>query len=180
MKLTARGASVEARQLIPVFDRRGSRTWKATMPRRLIVALTVACIACLATRSHVAEPSLLQEAAITFVAQSHSDKLACVRVASGPNEMEEGLVADHLVDPQSSVLGDLRLKGIVIHAYSACTEEERSILSYAIGWPRPTDSGFKVNVDRVCGPMCGNGFRVDVEKVPNGWRATGAAMTWVS
>lgn len=124
----------------------------------------------------------IQQAAIEFFAGQHGKSDApqiCVRIASGPDEMAEGMVAKGLEDPPGSVIERLQAKGLRVRPYSACATGEPTV-ELAIGWPTRAGDGAQVPADRLCGAMCGGGFTVDVRRVETGWRAVGAHATWVS
>jgi hypothetical protein len=120
----------------------------------------------------------VQEAAIEFLSKQ-SSATACVHIAYGPGEMVDGMVARHLVDPPAVMVDRLRARGAAVQPYSAC-EHRYGTIVIAIGWPTAAGDEAEVNADWLCGPWCGNGYRVHLVIGASGWRALGAATTWMS
>ena len=117
---------------------------------------------------------------MAFLARANGDTGACVQVAGAPDELTRGRVTDQLRDPAPDFIGGLERQGITVRAFSACSVDDRYKLTYAIGWPRSSRTGFEVNADRLCGARCGEGTRVLVKSVATDWRATQAETTWAS
>jgi hypothetical protein len=126
------------------------------------------------------DPSVIQAAAIAFLAHANADPTACVQVASGPNELAGGRVVAQLQDAPPQLIIQLQGQGVAVRAFSACSLDERERVTYAIGWPRETERGILVHADRRCGSSCGEGSLLLVKEVGTKWRATEAETTWLS
>ncbi len=120
----------------------------------------------------------VQEATIEFLAgQSGSVRSdqACVRVATGPGEMVDGLVWKSLEGLPSSSVQRLRARGIAV---SECDSRQAEVL-FAIGWPTVGHGEVELHADVICGPGCGRGYLVHLRRHSGAWRAIDAHGTWV-
>lgn len=148
------------------------------------VMTAVTCLGALACARSTArlpsDPTVVQAAAIAFLARANGDLTACVRVASGPNDLAGGRVAAQLRDAPKQLVTRLKGRGVSVRAFSECSSQEREKVAYAIGWPRETERGILINVDRLCGSSCGEGALLLVKEVGTEWRATEAETTWIS
>jgi hypothetical protein len=149
------------------------------MMRLPCLALAFTGIACSASELSPESPTLaVQEATIEFLSKRSTAGL-CIRVASGPNEMEGGLVASNLRDPPTSMLERLKRKDVAVRAFSACEAGTKDII-LRVGWPVLRSDTADVRADWLCGRDCGSGVEVRLRRSEAGWRAVGAKVSWIS
>ena len=157
----------------------------ATIVRRsnpLLLVMYATAIGCASRPLPRSEALAAQEAAIEFFSRQSttpSPSSVCVRIASGPGEVVDGIVSKGLIDPPASLVTHLQSRGVSVRPYSTCNVGDLDVL-LTIGWPTGTANGAQLPVDRSCGPGCGGGFVVDVRHTDSAWRAVGAHGTWIS
>jgi hypothetical protein len=123
-----------------------------------LLLMLLGTLACTRSADRVeASPTALQAAAVAFLARANGDEGPCVHIASGPDELTRGRVTAPLQDPPSEFARRLKKQGLTVRAFSACSLRDRDTLTYAIGWPRSTHTGFELHADRLCGVRCGEG-----------------------
>src|SRR5512134_2870863 len=93
------------------------------------VMTTLACLGAVACARSTArlpsDPSVIQAAAIAFLAHANADPTACVHVASGANELAGGRVAAQLKDVSQQLIVRLKGQAVTVRAFSTCSLEER-------------------------------------------------------
>ena len=129
-----------------------------------------------------ASPLDAQEAAVAFLLNlTARPQPACVLIAVGPGDLEQGLVAKNLKDPPAEFLRGLSTRGLDVHPSSTCSAQGGTPTELRVGWPSSTPEGYEVPVDLLCGPLgCDRGYRVQVNRTDSGLRGVGARVTWVS
>ncbi len=95
-----------------------------------------------------------QEAAVTFLlGQRSRQQPACVLIATGPGDLEQGLVAKNLQEPPPEFLRGLSSKGLNVHPSLTCSAQGGTPIMLRVGWPSSTPDGYEVPVDLFCGPL---------------------------
>jgi hypothetical protein len=110
--------------------------------RMSLIVATLLCACVRGAQVPASDTLAAQQAAIEFLARQSSTAV-CVRIASGPNDLVDGMVANNLQDPPSELLSGIRRKGVTARPYSAC---DKGIV-IAVGWPAIAGNSGTVRAD---------------------------------